>query len=81
MTRWLILLILTMFQDTYVRLGTLLGLVAGFWSIELIQGELWVNTAAYGFIGWGIGAYLGYYHLRKMKDNGPPKLKVYQGGG
>ena len=81
MIRWLLLLILTFFQDTYVRMGTLLGLVAGFWSVELIQGELWVNTAAYGFIGWGIGAYLGYHRSHKIKDMRPPKLKVYKGGG
>ena len=81
MIRWLALLILTLFQDTFVRVGTLLGLVVGFWSVELIQGELWVNTVSYGFIGWGIGAYLGYHYSRKMKNTRPPKLKVYQGGG
>ena len=74
MIRWMLLFILTLFQDTYVRIGTLLGFVTGFWSVELIQGELWVNTLAYGFVGWGIGVYLGYYHSCKMKDKRPPKL-------
>ena len=64
-----------------MRLGTLVGLVAGFWSIELFRGELWVNMSIYGFIGWGIGAYLGFHFSHKNPVAKPPKLKVYQGGG
>ena len=81
MIRFLLLFILTVFQDRYVRLGMLVGLVAGFWSSELFRGELWVNMSIYGFIGWGIGAYLGYYFSHKTPVARPPKLKVYQGGG
>ena len=81
MIRFLLLFILTVFQDRYVRLGTLVGLVAGFWSIELFRGELWVNMSIYGFIGWGIGTYLGFHFSRKTPVDRPPKLKVYQGGG
>ena len=79
--RFLLLFILTVFQDSYVRLGTLVGLVAGFWSIELFRGELWVNMSIYGFIGWGIGAYLGFHFSHKTPVARPPKLKVYQGSG
>ena len=79
--RFLLLFILTLFHDRYVRLGTLVGLVAGFWSIEVFRGELWVNMSIYGFIGWGIGAYLGYHFSRKTPVVRPPKLKIYQGGG
>ncbi len=81
MIRFLLLCILTLFQDRYVGLGTLVGLVAGFWSIELFRGELWVNMTIYGFIGWGIGAYLGFHFSRKTPVARPPNLKVYQGGG
>ena len=79
--RFLLLFILTVFQDRYVRLGMLVGLVAGYWSIELFRGELWVNMSIYGFIGWGIGAYLGFYFSRQPPLARPPKLKVYQGNG
>ena len=81
MIRFLLLFILTVFQDRYVRLGTLVGLVTGFWSIELFLGELWVNMSIYGFIGWGIGAYIGFNFSPTIPVTKPPKLKVYQGGG
>ena len=55
MTRWLFLILLTLFQDSFVRLGTLLGLAAGYGSLQVIGGEPWINMSAYGFIGWGIG--------------------------
>ena len=80
MTRWLLLIILTLFQDSYVRIGTVLGLAAGYGSLQVIGGELWVNMSAYGFIGWGFGAYLGYHRSHKTPEIRPPKLKVYQGG-
>ena len=64
MTRWLLLILLTLFQDSFVRLGTLLGLAAGYGSLQVIGGEPWINMSAYGFIGWGVGAYpVSYTHL------------------
>ena len=81
MIRILLFFILNFFQDRFVRMGTLVGLFVGFWSIELFRGELWVNMSIYGFIGWGIGAYLGFHFSRKTPVARPPKLKVYQGGG
>ena len=35
MTRWLLLILLTLFQDSFVRLGTLLGLAAGYGSLQV----------------------------------------------
>ncbi len=78
--RWLLLLILTLFQDNFVRLGTLIGVVIGFWSAELLRGELWVNSLVLGFIGWGLGAYFGYSRFHSMPTRKRPKLKVHQGG-
>ena len=80
MTRWLLLIILTLFQDSYVRIGTVLGLAVGYGSLQVIGGELWVNMSAYGFIGWGFGAYLGFLRSHNPPESRPPKLKVYQGG-
>lgn len=73
MTRWLLLILLTLFQDSFVRLGTLLGLAAGYGSLQVIGGEPWINMSAYGFIGWGVGAYLGHHrsgkHLKAVRLN------------
>ena len=80
MTRWFLLIILTLFQDSFVRLGTVFGIAVGYGSLQLIGGETWVNMSAFGFIGWGLGAYLGYHRLHKNLESRPPKFKVYQGG-
>lgn len=80
MIRWLLMLILTLFQDNFVRLGILIGVVAGIWSTGFLRGELWVNSLALGFIGWGLGAYFGYHHSRSVNTKKRPKLKVHQGG-
>ena len=62
------------------QIGTLLGLAAGSGSLQLIGGEPWINMSAYGFIGWGVGAYLGHHRSGKTSESRPPKLKVHQGG-
>ena len=80
MRRWFLLIILTLFQDSFVRLGTVLGIILGYGSLQVIEGEPWVNMTAFGFIGWGLGAYLGYYRSNKTPESRPPKFKVYQGG-
>ena len=70
MTRNLLVFILTLFQDSYVRLGTLSGGLIGFWSTEILHREVGTNVFVYGFIGWGIGAYLANYKAdNKSKHN------------
>jgi hypothetical protein len=80
MKRWLLLIILTLFQDSFVRFGTIFGIAVGYGSLQIVGGESWINMSAFGFIGWGLGAYLGYYRSNKTPESRPPKFKVYQGG-
>ena len=80
MTRNLLVLLLTLFQDNYVRIGTLAGALVGFWSAEIVHGEAVTNTLIYGFIGWGIGAYLGNYKEEKTQFKQKKKFRVFQGG-
>ena len=80
MTRWFLLIILTLFQDSFVRLGTVFGIALGYGSLQVLGGEPWVNMSAFGFIGWGLGAYLCYYRSHKTPISRPPKFKVHQGG-
>ena len=61
MIRNLLILLLTLFQDKYVRTGTLVGLLIGIWNPEILQAEQVKNVIILGFVGWGIGAFLGYY--------------------
>ena len=61
MLRNLIFLLLTLFQDKYVRTGTLVGILIGIWNPEILQGEQGKIVMILGFVGWGIGAFLGYY--------------------
>ena len=80
MMRHLLVFVLTVFQDNYVRTGTLLGLLAGFWSTEIIGGELTTNALIYGFIGWGVGVYLGHNRSKNSHYPKKNKFKVFQGG-
>ena len=80
MMRHLLVLVLTIFQDNYVRTGTLLGLLAGFWSTEIISGEPTTNALIYGFIGWGVGAYIGYHRSENSQNSKKKKFRVYKGG-
>ena len=79
MTRNLLVLLLTLFQDNYVRIGTLSGALVGFWSPDIVHGEAGTNTFIYGFIGWGIGAYLGNYKAEKTQFKQKNKFRVVQG--
>ena len=79
MTRNLLVLLLTLFQDNYVRIGTLTGALVGFWSPDIVHGEAGTNTFIYGFIGWGIGAYLGNYKAEKTQFKQKNKFRVVQG--
>ena len=80
MNRNLLILLLTLFQDNYVRLGTIAGTLVGYWSPVILQGESGTNTFILGFIGWGIGAYLANYKAEKKQFKQKKKFEVFQGG-
>ena len=80
MTRNLLVLIMTIFQDNYVRLGTLIGALAGFWNPEFLNGEVGTDAFIYGFIGWGIGAYLANYKADNTQFDQKNKFQVFEGG-
>ena len=80
MLRNLIILLLTLFQDKYVRTGTLVGILIGIWNPEILQGEQGKSAIILGFVGWGIGAFLGYYRNGNSQITKKRKFKVFQGG-
>ena len=80
MTRTLLVLIMTLFQDNYVRLGTLIGVLTGFWNPDFLNSEAGKNAFIYGFIGWGIGVYLAHYKAENKQFHPKKKFKVFQGG-
>ena len=80
MIRNLLILLLTLFQDKYVRTGTLVGLLIGIWNPEILQAEQGINVIILGFVGWGIGAFLGYYRNENSQFSKKRKFKVFQGG-
>ena len=80
MLRNLLILILTLFQDKYVRTGTLLGILIGIWRPEILQVEPGKNVIILGFIGWGIGAFFGYYRNDNSQFSKKKKFKVFRGG-
>ena len=77
MIKYLLIMILTLFQDNFVRLGTILGIFYGFWSSEILKDDSTTNYFIFGFIGWGIGAYLAYYSEVKKSSK---KLCFIKGG-
>jgi len=79
MTRHFLVLFLTLFQDNYVRLGTLLGALAGLWSHEILNVEQATNSFVFGFIGWGVGAYLAHYRSTNQQYSKKKKFRVFQG--
>ena len=80
MIRNLLILLLTLFHDKYVRTGTLVGLLIGIWNPEILQAEQGTNVIILGFVGWGIGAFLGYYRNGNSQFSKKKKFKVFQGG-
>ena len=80
MIRNLLILLLTLFQDKYVRTGTLVGLLIGIWNPEILQAEQGINVIILGFVGWGIGAFLGYYRNENSQFSKKRKFKGFQGG-
>ena len=78
--RDLLIILLTLFQDKFVRIGTLTGILIGIWNPEILQGEQEKNVIILGFVGWGIGAFLGYYRKGDSPFSKNRKFKVFQGG-
>ena len=79
MIRNLLIILLTMFQDKYVRVGTLVGILIGIWNPEILQGDQAKNVIILGFVGWGIGAFLGYFSKSDSQFSKNRKFKVFQG--
>jgi len=80
MLRNLLFLIFTLFQDKYVRTGTLVGILIGIWNPEILQEEQGKSVIILGFVGWGIGAFLGYYRNGDSQFAKKRKFKVFHGG-
>ena len=80
MLRNLLILLFTLFQDKYVRIGTLVGILIGIWNPEILRGEQEKSIIILGFVGWGIGAFLGYYRNGNSQFTKKRKFKVFQGG-
>ena len=80
MIRNLLIILLTMFQDKYVRTGTLAGILIGIWNPEILQGDQIKNVIILGFVGWGIGAFIGYYRKGDSQFSKNRKFKVFRGG-
>ena len=80
MIRNLLVILLTLFQDKYVRVGTLAGILIGIWNPEILQGDQVKNVIILGFVGWGIGAFIGYYSKGDSQFSKNRKFKVFRGG-
>ena len=80
MLRNLIILFLTLFQDKYVRIGTLVGILIGIWNPEILRLEQGRSIIILGIVGWGIGAFLGYYRNGDSQFAKKRKFKVFHGG-
>ena len=80
MLRNLLIILLTLFQDKCVRTSTLVGILIGIWNPEILQAEQGKSVIILGFVGWGIGAFLGYYRNGNSYITKKRKFKVFQGG-
>tara|TARA_B100000686_G_scaffold254852_1_gene266162 strand:- start:222 stop:467 length:246 start_codon:yes stop_codon:yes gene_type:complete len=80
MFRKLLILFLTLFQDKYVRTGTLVGILIGIWNPEILRVEQGRSIIILGIVGWGIGAFLGYYSKGNSQFTKKSKFKVFKGG-
>ena len=79
MIKSLLILILSLFQDNYVRIGTIFGAIIGFWSADILQVDPIKNCFSFGFVGWGIGAYLASY-FDFMNKPSKKKFRFIKGG-
>ena len=80
MLRNLLILLLTLFQDKYVRIGSLVGVLIGIWNPEILRAEQGKSIIILGFVGWGIGVFLGYYRNENSQFTKKRKFKVFKGG-
>ena len=80
MLRNLLIHLLKLFQDKYVRIGTLVGILIGIWNPEILLGEQGKSVIILGFVGWGIGTFLGSYSNSNSEFTKKKKFKVFQGG-
>ena len=80
MIRNILIILLTIFQDKYVRIGTIAGILIGIWNPEILRAEQGESIIILGFVGWGIGAFLGYYSKGDSQFSNNKKFKVFQGG-
>lgn len=72
-----------LFQNNYVRIGTLVGAAAGYWGHSWIPGGDPVTTPLIGaFLGWGIGVYSSEIlpTLQAPRSRPRPRFQVHQGG-
>ena len=80
MLKNLLILLLTLFQDKYVRTGTLVGILIGIWNPEILRIDPEKSIIILGFVGWGIGVFLGYYRNENSQFTKKRKFKVFKGG-
>ena len=80
MLKNLLILLLTLFQDKYVRIGTLVGILIGIWNPEILRIDQEKSIIILGFVGWGIGVFLGYYRDENSQFTKKRKFKVFKGG-
>ena len=80
MLKNLLILLLTLFQDKYVRTGTLVGILIGIWNPGILRIDQEKSIIILGFVGWGIGAFLGYYRNGNSQFTKKSKFKVFKGG-
>ena len=79
MAKYLLIIILSLFQDNFVRIGTILGAMAGFFVSEILQITSSSAPFTFGYIGWGIGVYLAnYYNI--MEKPSKKKFRFIKGG-
>ena len=77
--RNVLVLVLTVFRDNYVRIGTLIGMLVGFWGTEFFSGDQYANALIFSFIGWGAGVYVGHYRSVNSQYLKKKKFRVFNG--
>tara|TARA_Y100001970_G_C14255107_1_gene874730 strand:- start:651 stop:896 length:246 start_codon:yes stop_codon:yes gene_type:complete len=78
MIKFLLVLLLSIFQDNYVRFGTILGAILGFWITNNLQIDPIKNSFIFGFIGWGFGIYIANY-FKENTTKSKKKFRIIKG--
>ena len=71
--------ILTIFQDNFVRIGTIIGACVGFGQYYFVQENSMNKFFIFGFIGWGFGLYLANY-FNETGNISKKKFRLFKGG-